>query len=124
MPFQPFSWSMRRREMYARCPRAYFYHYYGSAGGAFINCTTLETEKLHLLRASLSIEEYVRKTILSRIRTLFNSTSMPEGDFLTSLEEQFRREFQEMLWGKPALDHKRPLSERSDLQGDRSGGSG
>ena len=43
MPFQPFSWSMRRREMYARCPRAYFYHYYGSAGGAFINCTTLNT---------------------------------------------------------------------------------
>ena len=121
MPFQPFSWSMRRREMYARCPRAYFYHYYGSAGGAFINCTTLETEKLHLLRAALSLEEYVRKTILSRIRTVFNSGTMPEGDFLTSLEEQFRHEFQEMLWGKPALDHKRPLLKDLTLRGTAPG---
>lgn len=30
---QEFSWSLSRESLFAFCPRAYFYHYYGSAGG-------------------------------------------------------------------------------------------
>jgi len=30
---QEFSWSLSRESLFTFCPRAYFYHYYGSAGG-------------------------------------------------------------------------------------------
>jgi hypothetical protein len=30
---QEFSWSLSRENLFTFCPRAYFYHYYGSAGG-------------------------------------------------------------------------------------------
>ena len=30
---QEFSWSLSRESLFRFCPRAYFYHYYGSAGG-------------------------------------------------------------------------------------------
>lgn len=105
----PFTWSMRRREMLQRCPWEYYCHYCGSAGGAFINENTPEAERTHLLRTACSADEYVRRIIFSRIRELFNSGASAAGNFCAGLEETFRKDFQNMLWGKPALDHKKPL---------------
>ena len=107
--FNPFSWSLRRRNMLKRCPREYFYHYYGAAGGAFVRSFTHKAEKLHLLRALLEKDEYVRKVISAQIRRLFYSGAAVPGDFTGALEEQFRREFQDMLRGRAEADHKRPL---------------
>lgn len=105
----PFTWSMRRREMLLRCPWEYYCHYCGSAGGAFIGENDVENERLHLLRNAASTQEYVRRIIFSRIRELFNSGASAAGNFCSDLEEIFRREFRDMLWGKPASDHKRSL---------------
>lgn len=107
--FNPFTWSMRRREMFLRCPREYFYHYCASAGGAFAGIFSREAERLHLLRSVSSMDEYVRKLLLSRLRELFTSGAQSAGAFPEDLAEQFQQEFRAMLTGKNELDHRRPL---------------
>lgn len=105
----PFTWSMRRREMFDRCLREYFYHYYGSAGGAFIGTATTKAERLHLLRSTLSVEEYVKSKLYEALRTLFNSGQSTAENFLQTLESQFTLDFKAMLLGRPEHDHKLPL---------------
>lgn len=116
-PFNPFTWSMRRREMFERCPREYFYHYYGSAGGAFVNTGTLKAEKLHLLRNMTEVESYVRQLLFHHLRSLFNSGTTGVPEIFLALEEQFRRDLRNMVFGKPELDHKYPLLREVTLQG-------
>ena len=44
-----FSWSVARRELFAFCERACFYHYYGASGG-FDGYSDPNTKKLYLLK--------------------------------------------------------------------------
>lgn len=105
----PFSWSMRRREMLNRCPREYFCHYYGSAGGAFLKEGAQVCEKLHLARNTVCAESYVSNLICKVIRQLFNANAADTANFVSEVEVQFEKEFRLMLSGKPFLDHKLPL---------------
>ena len=86
----PFTWSMRRREMFDRCLREYFYHYYGSAGGAFTGTVTTRAEQLHLLRGALSVEEYAKSKIYEALRAQKNSKkALPFGRAFLLIPAEF-----------------------------------
>jgi hypothetical protein len=104
-----FTWSMRRREMLARCPREYFYHYYGSVGGAFLKTGTEKAELLHLLRNTVPAEAYIRRILLHGIRHFFNAGAVEAPNFREHLVEQLTKEYRSMLLGHPEHDHKLPL---------------
>lgn len=105
----PFTWSMRRREMFRRCPREYFYHYYGSVGGAFLKTGSAKAELIHLLRNLVTETDYIRRLLLHGIRDVFNSGVSEAPDFRERLEEQLTKEYRSMLLGHPEHDHKLPL---------------
>ena len=105
----PFTWSMRRREMFRRCPREYFYHYYGSVGGAFLKIGSEKAERLHLLRNLVTAADYIRRLLLHGIRDVFNSGVSEAPDFRDRLAEQLTKEYRSMLLGHPEHDHKLPL---------------
>ena len=113
----PFTWSMRRREMFDRCLREYFYHYYGSAGGAFTGTVTTRAEQLHLLRGALSVEEYAKSKIYEALRALWASGKNTAENFLPALKDRFAVEFKAMLLGRPEHDHKLPLLRELTEQG-------
>ena len=105
----PFTWSLRRREMFERCPREYFLHYYGSVGGAFLKTGSRQAELLHLLRSMCSVPEYVKQLLYRIVRSFFYSGSLEPEGFKSILEEQFSREFRDMLLGRAEQDHKVPF---------------
>ena len=105
----PFSWSLRRREMFERCPREYFCHYYGAVGGAFLKIGSPQAELLHLLRSTMPLFEYVKRLLYSTMRELFVSGALETGSCRTVLEERFFKEYRDMLLGKTEHDHKTPL---------------
>ena len=105
----PFSWSLRRREMFERCPREYFWHSYGAVGGAFLKIGSRQAELLHLLRSTIPLSEYVKRLLYSTMRELFISGAREPGNFRSMLEERFLGEYRDMLLGKPEYDHKIPL---------------
>lgn len=105
----PFSWSLRRREMFERCPREYFCHYYGAVGGAFLKIGSSQAELLHLLRSTIPLAEYVKRLLYSTMRELFVTGALEPGNFRNMLEERFFNEYRDMLLGKPEHDHKIPL---------------
>ena len=105
----PFSWSMRRREMLNRCPREYFCHYCGSAGGGFLKEGSRESEMLHLARNMVSVEAYVSQLLLRELRNAFNAGFTEKDDFVAEAEACFEKEFRLMLTGKAFCDHKLPL---------------
>lgn len=105
----PFTWSLRRREMLERCPREYFLHYYGSVGGAFLKIGSPQAELLHLLRSLFSVQEYTKRLLYMTVRSLFISGVSGAENFKTLLEEEFFKEYRDMLLGKAEKDHKSPL---------------
>lgn len=105
----PFSWSMRRREMLNRCPREYFCHYCGSAGGGFLKTASRLSEKLHQARNMVTAESYVSNLISCGIRRVFNANVSAAEDFSAELEKQFEKEFRLMLAVGNASDHKLPF---------------
>ena len=113
----PFTWSMRRREMFHRCPREYFYHYYGSVGGAFLQTGSEEAEQLHLLRNLTTGPDYIRRLLLHGIRDVFNSGVSEAPDFRDRLAEQLTKEYRLMLLGRPEKDHKLPMLMEITLPG-------
>ena len=105
----PFTWSLRRREMLDRCPREYFLHYYGSVGGAFLKIGSRQAELLHLLRNMEPLPVYVKRLIYTTVRQLFISGSQELSAFKETLRTQFFKEYRDMLLGKAEQDHKVPL---------------
>ena len=105
----PFTWSLRRREMFDRCPREYFLHYYGSVGGAFLKIGSRQAELLHLLRNMMTLPVYVKRLLYTVLRSFFISGAPDGALFKETLKEQFFREYRDMLLGKAEEDHKIPL---------------
>ena len=95
--------------MLNRCPREYFCHYYGSAGGGFLKEGSRESEMLHLARNMFSVETYVCHLLLRELRKAFYEGFSEKEDFTAEVETCFEKEFRLMLTGKAACDHKLPL---------------
>ena len=65
---QEFSWSLSRESLFTFCPRAYFYHYYGSAGGfeQFSN-----VEELYQLKKLQSLDLWINSICSEVLRDFF-----------------------------------------------------
>lgn len=67
-----FSWSLSRKALFDFCPRAYFYHYYGAAGG-FERYS--ENETLYQLKHLQNRHLWINSVITEALRELFNDNS-------------------------------------------------
>ena len=113
----PFVWSLRREREWRRCPRRCFYRYYAAQGGYEVGVGSRETEKIHLLRALLSVPEYCRRTLNLEMRRRLYLTAADAAEegptTLPPLAEavrlRFEREWRAMLLGRPAQDHRLPM---------------
>jgi len=65
---QEFSWSLSRDSLFTFCPRAYFYHYYGSAGG-FKQFSGVE--QLYQLKKLQSLDLWINSICAEVLRDFF-----------------------------------------------------
>jgi len=65
---QEFSWSLSRESLFNFCPRAYFYHYYGSSGG-FEQFSGVEL--LYQLKQIQSLDLWINSICSEFLRDLF-----------------------------------------------------
>lgn len=113
----PFVWSLRREREWRRCPRRCFFRYYAAQGGYEVGVGSRETERIHLLRAMLSVPEYRRRTLnLEMRRRLFLTAAGAAEEEIPALpplaeavRRRFEREWRAMLLGRPAADHRLPM---------------
>ena len=63
-----FSWSLSRESLFSFCPRAYFYHYYGSAGG-FEQFS--DAEQLYQLKKIQPLDLWINSICTEVLRDLF-----------------------------------------------------
>ena len=114
----PFSWSVRRQEMWNSCRRSCFLHYYGASGGYDENASP-ELRRIHEMRSLLSESGYIRRLIGSELRRAFyapHETEHPEfpdssPPLAGAVLNRFRREFHRMLRGEFQSDHAAPMLE-------------
>ena len=67
-----FSWSLSRERLFHFCPRAYFYHYYGSTGG-FERFS--DTELLYQLKKLKPLDLWINSICTEVLRDLFYESS-------------------------------------------------
>lgn len=65
---QEFSWSLSRESLFTFCPRAYFYHYYGSAGG-FEQFS--DSEQIYQLKKLQSLDLWINSICSEVLRDSF-----------------------------------------------------
>ena len=114
----PFSWSIRRQEMWNFCRRCYFLHYYGARGGHDADASP-ELRNLHEMRSLLSESGYLLRLVGSALRRAFytphesEDPEFPEtnSSLTHAAMTRFRREFHRMLLGEFRCDHAAPMLE-------------
>ena len=113
----PFAWSLRRQRELEKCPRSFYYRYYGARGGHEAGVADRRTRRLSLCRDRVSREQYLQRVIDLAMRESFYA---PEGAPFASLfqraERILRREFDIMLLGgdNGASRHQPMLEEVAD----------
>jgi hypothetical protein len=105
-----FSWSKSRQEKFQDCPRAYFYHYYGSWGGWEAGTGTPERELYVLKKLSSrwqwagSVVHDALKQTLTRAR--FSGQLRPLPDLLRQTRDRARAQFlvsrEKSYWREPS----------------------
>lgn len=65
-----FSWSLRRRQLYELCRRAYYFHYYAAAGG-WDSFADENTRLIYRLKHLCSTEEWLHRILVEAVRTTF-----------------------------------------------------
>jgi len=65
---QDFSWSLSRESLFRFCPRAYFYHYYASAGG-FEQFS--DAEQLYQLKKLQALDLWINSICSETLRDFF-----------------------------------------------------
>ncbi|MDD5697186.1 MAG: hypothetical protein PHH77_01095 [Victivallaceae bacterium] len=82
-----FSWSLSRDHLFSFCPRAYFYHYYGAAGGFEFGSGT---ELLYRLKKLQKLELWLTALCTAVLRGFFYEN--PENfNFRLAARRNFRR---------------------------------
>ncbi|MEI8245877.1 MAG: hypothetical protein WCI51_08610 [Lentisphaerota bacterium] len=89
-----FSWSVARRELFAFCERACFYHYYGAAGG-FDGYSDPEIKKLYLLKKLIPGRRWLDNIFAKSLReTLMESgRAKTPADMTGEFSRRLIREF-------------------------------
>jgi len=112
----PFSWSLRRQEMWNECRRSYFLHYYAARGGHDADATP-GLRRIHEMRSLLSSRTYVRRLAAAEFRRVFylpheeedaECQELPETLALRALR-RFHIDFRRMIAGEFTADHGRPM---------------
>lgn len=112
----PFSWSLRRQEMWNRCRREYFLHYYAARGGHDPNSGE-DVRRLHEMRSLLSKRVFLRHLVVDELRRSFyrpheeETAEVPgrEAESGSAMFGRLRREFRRMLRNEFFLDHTQPM---------------
>lgn len=112
----PFSWSLRRQEMWNECRRKYFLHYYAARGGHDADASP-ELRRIHEMRSLLAAGTYTRRLVTAEFRRMFYAPHEEEDAECQEVPEtlvvgalrRFRVEFRRMLSGEFAADHGRPM---------------
>ena len=66
------SWSFSRQQLFNRCQRAYFYHYYQSFGG-WEYSAPLEAKQAYLLKNIISIDQWIGQVVHKTIEEILNN---------------------------------------------------
>jgi len=69
-PKQPFSWSFFRHNLFKKCKRAYFFHYYGSQDG-WDEYADPRSRQIHKLKSIKTIDMWLEDVFTRSIRELF-----------------------------------------------------
>ena len=91
--------------MFFRCPREYFLHYYGSAGGHELHAPH-KARLLHRLRNMADMPVYIEHLMITVLRELFLDGETTPELFSARVYELFQKEFTGMLLGHGEDDHK------------------
>ncbi|MDR0931564.1 MAG: hypothetical protein LBM70_00890 [Victivallales bacterium] len=113
---EEFSWSVRRQELWNRCRRSYFLHYYAARGG-HDQFADSELRRIHEMRSLLSEKSYLRRLIAMELRNKFylpheeENPEFPEHvpRLSFAVMSRFNREFRRMLTGEFQRDHATPM---------------
>lgn len=113
----PFSWSLRRQEMWNQCRRKYFLHYYAARGGHDADASP-ELRRIHEMRSLVPAQTYIRRTIAAEFRHVFYAPheaedaeyqEAPERILTGRVLRRFHIEFRRMLIGEFHADHGQPM---------------
>lgn len=114
----PFSWSLRRQEMWNECRRKYVLHYYAARGGHDADALP-ERRRIHEMRSLLSANTYTRRLIALEFRRVFYAPHEAENAECQTVPDtlsiralrRFRSSFRRMLAGEFSTDHGHPMLE-------------
>lgn len=92
-----FSWSKSRDEVFRRCPRRYWFHYYGSWGGWEHDCDP-RTRKIYVLKqlttramwAGTKVHDCIKRALKNIRRTI---DPMPEAEAIETTLAIMRKDF-------------------------------
>lgn len=117
----PWSWSMRRSEMFDACERRVFLHYYGARGGHDPDNAPPRVRRLHLQKQLTTPAGYFRDLLARELRRAFylesgelfaNRRYSAFDELAGRLHRTFRRESASMLRGEYRVDHRLPVIDR------------
>lgn len=108
----PFAWSLRRQREFDKCPRSFYYRYYGARGGHEAQVADHRTRRLYLCRDLLNRDVYLQRVIDLAMRHSFRAPEdAPFATLFQYAERILRREFDVMLLGDNGANPHLPMLE-------------
>ena len=109
----PFAWSLRRQREFDKCPRSFYYRYYGARGGHEAQVADFRTRRLYLCRDRLTDDLYLQRVVNMAMRERFRAAEdAPFASLFQQAERILRREFPVMLLGDDGINRHLPVLER------------
>ena len=108
----PFAWSLRRQREFEKCPRSFYYRYYGARGGHEAQAADFRTRRLYLCRDLVTREQYLQRVVDLAMRNSFYAPeNAPFATLFQHAERILRREFNIMLLGDDGASRHQPMLE-------------
>ena len=101
-------YSQRKFNMWKRCEREYFLHYYTAYGEYDYRESTEENFQIHLLKSIKSEDEFIKQLLSESLKELFFKHTEVD-DLLTIILRKMSKVFNKMLLGEFEIDHNCPL---------------
>ena len=108
----PFAWSLRRQREFEKCPRSFYYRYYGARGGHEARVADRRTRRLYLCRDLVNRDQYLQRVVNLAMRNAFYAPeNAPFSSLFQHAERILRREFDVMLLGDDGANRHLPMLE-------------
>ena len=108
----PFAWSLRRQREFDKCPRSFYYRYYGARGGHEAQVADRRIRRLYLCRDLMDRELYLQRVVNMAMRSAFHAPEdAPFSSLFQHAERILRREFEVMLLGDTGASRHQPMLE-------------